>query len=295
MSRLVALALVFAPTAALADAPAALDATDVSAAAPMPDARDEAPTRVAAADAIEVTAVPAYAVGPSATAPVAEPAITDTSAEPVGLDRRRRDDAAAGRSYFAETALTTPRGHVTFDVRAPLLPVAAVGLRLGVTDRVEVGVNMITVVDEGAVAGLSVKGQLWRSARFAVAAGLTTYSADGDTLYNPHVEGTACVDAACVGAVTLSLNFLGFSGEDTVPVLAGVGVAYGRGVQLVGELHQTRDGDEALTGGFLGMRAASGRFALDGGLGFGFATNTCDDVDCGDGGAFPFVGMAARL
>lgn len=246
-----------------------------------------------AAPAIPVPAVPAMA-GPGAVAPSGAPATPATVAEPRGLDRRRRDDAAVGRSYFAETALTTPRGRVTVDLRAPALPVLATGVRVGVTDRLEVGGTLVTIADEATLAGLSIKGQLWRGQRTAIAAGVNTYSAAAETLYDAHLEGTTCLDAGCVAAATLSLNLLGFTDEDTMPVLAGAGLSAGRAVQFIGELHQTRDGGHTVTMGYVGLRAAGARLSLDGGIAFGFDSSSC--VDCSDdGGAFPFFGVAGRL
>lgn len=276
--------LFLAPAVAAADEPA-------------PDAAP--PVQVATADAapVPVPSVPAYAVGgPGATTP--SPPAAEAPAEPAaptGLDRRRRDDAAAGRAFFAETAQTAPRGRVTFELRAPTLPVIATGVRVGITDRLEIGGTLITIADEGSLAGLSIKGQLWRNARAAIAAGLNTYSADGDTLYDAHLEGTSCLDADCVAAATLSLNFFGFTDEEAVPVLAGAGVSVGRVVQFIGELHQTRVDDEALTLGYVGLRAAGPRFSIDGGIGFGVDSSAGCDGCSTDIEALPFFGVAGRL
>jgi|JI10StandDraft_1071094.scaffolds.fasta_scaffold16874_4 hypothetical protein len=283
--------LFLAPTAvATADEPAPDPAAVAAPVAAAP--------RVAAADAIAVPAVPAVIVGgPGAVAPgipATDATPAEAAAEPTGLDRRRRDDAAAGRAYFAETALTAPRGRVSVELRAPIFPVIATGVRVGVTDRLEIGGTLITVADEGTLAGLSIKGQLWRSARAAIAAGLNTYSVDGETLYDAHLEGTTCLDAACVAAATASLNFFGFTDEEAVPVLAGAGLSVGRALQFIGELHQTRDGDETLTLGYVGVRVAGSRFSLDGGIGFGADSSSCYDCS-GESGALPFFGVAGRL
>ncbi|MBL8621143.1 MAG: hypothetical protein JNK64_07555 [Myxococcales bacterium] len=275
--------LLLAPAVAAADEPA-------------PDAAP--PVQVAAADPAPapVPSVPAYTVaGPGATMP--SPPGAEAPAEPAaptGLDLRRRDDAAAGRSFFAETAQTAPRGRVTVEMRAPTLPVIATGVRVGVTDRLEIGGTIITVADEGSLAGISIKGQLWRGTRAAIAAGLNTYSADGETLYDAHLEGTSCLDRDCVAAATLSLNFFGFTDEETVPVLAGAGLSVGRAVQFIGEVHQTRVDDEALTVGYVGLRAAGPRFSIDGGVGFGVDSSACYDCST-DIEALPFLGVAGRL
>lgn len=255
-------------------------------------ADEPAPDLVAVAEPLAPAAP--IAAGPGAIAATPPPVEAETPVEPTGLDRRRQDDAAAGRAYFAETAVTTPRGRVAFDLRAPTLPVIGLGLRVGVTDRLEVGGTVVAVADEGSLVGLSIKGQLWRNQRAAIAAGLNTYTAEGDTLYDAHLEGTTCLDAACVAAGTLSLNFLGFTDEETVPVLAGAGLSVGRAVQFIGEVHQTRDGDESVTVGYVGLRAAGSRFSIDGGVAFGADTSSCYDCEA-DVGALPFFGVAGRM
>lgn len=273
-------------------APAAVAAADE----PAPDAAAAAQVAVADPAPAPVPSVPAYVVAGPGAAAVSAPVVEEPAepAAPTGLDLRRRDDAAAGRSFFAETAQTAPGGHVSFEMRAPFLPIIATGVRVGVTDRLEIGGTLITVAEEGTLAGLSIKAQLWRGARAAIAAGLNTYSAEGETLYDAHLEGTSCLDAACVAAATLSLNALGFTDEEEVPVLAGVGLSVGRAVQFIGEVHQTRADDEAMTVGYVGLRAAGARFSVDGGIGFGVDSSSC--AECGDDvGAFPFLGVAGRL
>jgi hypothetical protein len=181
---------------------------------------------------------------------------------------------------------------VSFELRAPTLPVIATSVRVGVTDRLEIGGTLITVAEEGTLAGLSIKGQLWRNARAAIAAGLNTYSAEGETLYDAHLEGTSCLDAGCIAAATLSLNFFRSPTRSRAGA-GGAGLSVGRAVQLIGELHQTRDGDEAVTLGYAGS-ASPARFSLDGGIGFGADSSSCYDCS-GESGALPFFGVAGRL
>lgn len=287
----VAVAVTLAPALALAEAPEAPEAPDA------PEAPTEA-TTAGEGEPVRVAAtIPTYAVGgPSTTAAVP---VAETPVEPAplaGLARRRAEDPAAGRSYFSETALTTPRGRVTVDLRAPTAPLVAGSVRVGVTDRVEVGAHGVVVAEEDGAAGVSLKAQLWRNERLAFAAGVNTVSADGETVFDLHAEATACVDAACVATVTGSLNFLAMSGEEVVPVFGGLGLALGRTSQLIAEVHQTRVEGDTLTLGYVGARFGSSRLAVDGGLAFAMAdgdSNYEEDED--EGMVFPFVGLATRL
>ena len=252
------------------------------------------------AEPLRVAAIPAYSVGGPGTTAVVAPVDDAPPAPPElsGLARRRDEDPAAGRAYFGESALTTPRGRVTLDFRAPTAPLIATGVRVGVTDRLEIGATGVLVADEGGAAGVSVKGQLWRNERLAVAAGFNTISAEGETVFDLHAEATGCVDASCNVTLTGMLNFLAMSGEDEVPVFGGLGLAMGRKVQLITEIHQTRYEDDALTLGYVGARFGSTKLSVDGGLAFGVATesSSCDGCsDSDDGLVFPFVGLATRL
>lgn len=285
--RLLAVVATLVPTLALADE------------APIPDEPAEAATEAATEAPAAGRVAAAYTVGGPGTAAVIAP-VAETPAEAPalsGLARRRAEDPAAGRAYFSETALTTPRGSVTLDFRAPTAPVVATGVRVGVTDRFELGAHGILVADEGGAAGVSLKGQLWRNERIAIAAGVNTVSADGETVVDLHTELTGCVDAACAVTITGALNFLVVADEEEVPVFGGLGLAMGRKSQLIAEIHQTRFEDEALTLGYVGARFGSSKMAVDGGLAFGVASGDSSCSDCSDddeGMVFPFVGLSIR-
>jgi hypothetical protein len=96
----------------------------------------------------------------------------------------------------------------------------------------------------------------------------------------------------------VSLNAVVVSGDSDVPVFAGASWALGKRVQFVGEIHVSNDDERSssLTLGYLGLRAASGSFAFDAGLGFGSEGESSDCFDCtSDTEAFPFLGIATRM
>ena len=285
--RLLAVVATLVPALALADE------------APIPDepAEPAEPAEAATEAPAAGRVAAAYTVGGPGTAAVIAP-VAETPAEAPalsGLARRRAEDPAAGRAYFSETALTTPRGAVTLDFRAPTAPVVATGVRVGVTDRFELGAHGVLVADEGGAAGVSLKGQLWRNERIAIAAGVITVSADGETVVDVHTELTSCVDAACAVTITGALNFLVMAGEEEVPVFGGLGLAMGRKSQLIAEVHQTRVDDDTLTLGYVGARFGSSKLAVDGGLAFAVADGSSNwEEDEDEGLVFPFVGLSIR-
>ncbi|MBP8806550.1 MAG: hypothetical protein KBG48_17425 [Kofleriaceae bacterium] len=248
--------------------------------------------RVAAvepAGPIAVAAVPAIATpgdpvgAPAADAP--EPAAT--------LEARVEGDAASSRHYFGESALTQPRGRAVLDLRMPTAPAGAATLRYGLTDRVEVGVTGLSIFEENdeAVVGLSAKARLWSNRRMAVAVGLAAYTDGDDDLYQPYLTGTMCLGTRCHGALSIMVNAVAEEGVDEVPVLGGVGLAWGRRAQFIAELHQTRDDDgDTFVFGYLGGRVGKETVAVDGGLAFVML----DGGDGEDGGAFPFVALSIR-
>lgn len=259
---------------------------------------------VAAAAGPAATAEPVVAAvgGSAANRPVAGvPALAVPAEQPevngTALTRRRDRDAAAGRSFFAETAITQPRGRATLDVRAPTAPVVAVGLRYGATDRIELQVGAIGVgVDDDGAGVLSVgaKLQLWSNDRLALAVGGSAYAVDDEVLYQLHATGTACFGDDCDGTITASLNAFAMRGESEVPVLAGLGLTLGKKNQLVAELHETRErGGDTLRIAYFGGRYASARYSLDGGLGLFSEEQSYD----GEVEVLPmlFLGVAARL
>ncbi|MEZ4402140.1 MAG: hypothetical protein R3B06_19085 [Kofleriaceae bacterium] len=270
------------PHLALADAPAAVAATEPAPAEP--------PRAVRVATAEPVAAVPAMAV-PVEAPPAEAPADT----EPVGLARRLAEDAAAGRAFVADTALTTPRGKAVIDGQIPLALLYTTA-RFGVTDRIEVNASAFLLPYNGGgdtvlPVGFGIKAQLVRTQRVAVSAGVQALTAEGDTVVRPHAAATMCVDQACEASVTLMLNAFHATRESAVPVVGGVGWAIGRRVQFIGELHHWREASAAVEFGVVGARIARANYGLDFGLGFLIAR----EDGAGDGGALPVFGFSARM
>lgn len=264
------------PTPPHPPAPMLVASTPQDAAAP--------PARVATAPAATPTR-PAVIGAPPIDAPPARSA----------LAQRADRDAAAGRSYFGETALTTPKGKVVIDARLPLAPLVHGGLRFGVTDRIELGVHAMGATlfgDLGVVGGASLKAQLWRSDRVAVALGLMSYGGD-DLLVVPHAEVTGCADASCLVALTGSVAVTAGPDVDGLPVLGGVGVAVGRRVQFVGEVDAYDEVGEQAYLGYAGVRLTSRSLAFDGGVAFAFDPGSCSGCE-DETMAYPFIGVAIR-
>jgi hypothetical protein len=215
--------------------------------------------------------------------------VVDETDEPVGIAGRAATDAAADRTYFTRTALTAPSGSFTLTVRAPLAPVFLNELTYSL-GRVEVGLTAIAIpVDDGVVVtGGHVKAQLWRGRRAALAAGFDVLSADGDTFVVPALVASLCGNDSCRTLVSAHLTGLAASGEEAVPVLAGLSFAAGGpGAKFIGEAHYTSFEDAPVLGGFVGLRAGGRHVAVDAGLGFGVAADS-------DALAYPFFALNLR-
>jgi hypothetical protein len=253
------------------------------------------------------TAPPTYVAPPAA--PPAEP-------ELVGIRRRAAEDPAADRAYVARTALVAPRGTITLDVRAPTMPAALATLNVAVTDRIELGAGGAAVYMfdsgsdplEGSLFALHGKVQLVKGRRAALAFGYdlikTRDDDDDDTLYIPSLVASFCTDGdLCRTLLSVHLTGIGMDGEDEMPVFGGVSFVSGAKNRLVGEIHASRDDEtgETIFGGYLGARFGGRKVAFDAGVAFGGvdeSATTCDGCggdDEGELGAFPFVGMSARL
>jgi hypothetical protein len=280
----VGLAAFLAPTAALAQ-PSAAPASQ----------REPAPERVAA--------VAAMSVAPPGAVPLEdrEAAAAAAPAEPIGIAGRVAEDAAAGRAYFTDTALTSPRGKIGLALRMPTGPAANAEVRYSLTDRLELGVSVLMIDGEDqSVVGLQAKGQIWHNDRAAVAVGLQRYQStdeyDDEVVTIPTFVASTCLDGKdCLAMFSMSINGVVIGGESNVPVFAGASWALGRRIQFVGEVHVSNDDSNSLTFGYMGVRGASGGIAIDAGIGFGSEGNN-DCFDCSsDSAAFPFVGVATRM
>lgn len=243
-----------------------------------------------------VPAVPAYAVPPP-------PAAAADAAPPlVGIEKRQVEDVGADRAYLARSALIAPSGAVTFQLRAPIAPVA-LGQVSASFGRFELGVGGIGIAEEGRVLAVNGKVQLLRSRRAALAASLDIFAPpdDDETLFVPSLVASLCADGdACNTLVSLHLTALAIAGEDEAPVFGGVSWSMGRGTKLVGELHVTDDEHDSVVAGYVGGRWGLGKLALDAGVGFGGQLGGAQSCSgCYDDGPeimpWPFVGLSGRL
>ena len=306
--RLLPLFLAAIPTAALAESPAG--------------------------DAIPVVAVPALTVasgvaGPGATPPglapayyYAPPAPTDAAPEPIGIDRRVREDRAAERSYLAPTALIAPRGTTTFTVLAPLAPGASFRLDRSFSDRLSLGVGVVGAFGNGDLVGvgsLHGKYQLWRSPRAALALTASIYNFPGESdpangkdlnVFIPGLAASMCTDDACRTLLSVDVEALAGVDDQVLPIVGGVSIATGIKRQLIAEIHTTTDNEDRLWFGFVGGRFLGAQFAFDVGLGFAAVTDHPAGSDCSSdpvepcvvvspggatNGAYPFVALSTRL
>lgn len=258
-----------------------------------------------APDVVPVEAVPAVAapgtVTPGAFTPAAAVA---TPADPdarTGIERLSAEDAAADRAYLARTALVAPAGTVTWSTRAPLFPVGFSNLSLSLSDRIEVGVGSLVVIEEGAVFSGNVKVQLLRSKTAALAVSIDHARFDLDQEQSDgvtwgQVVASWCTDGeACNSLLSFHVNALVLEDEDDMPVLGGVSYSTGKKHRFVAEAHTWRDdGDEALLLGYFGGRFGNKAHsvAVDAGIAFALLFDDGDDVE---GAPYPFLGLSARM
>lgn len=249
---------------------------------------------------VRVAIVPAITVAPPGDAPAADVVAASEPGVATGLARRSAHDAAAGRTYFTETALTGPRGQGAVELR--MAPGAAqTQVRFAVTARVELGVSGLAILDgdRRTIVGLHGKARLWHSPRAAVAVAVDHYRApQGDGLTAPALIASTCLDGAdCLALMSASVRaVVAADPAGVVPVFAGLAWALGRRVQFIGEINYARDDRGAApTFGYLGARAGSGRIAVDAGVGFqSDADPACTDCNRGTGVGL-FGGVSGRI
>jgi hypothetical protein len=240
------------------------------------------------------TAAPVMAQPP----PVAPP-------EESKVDRGIVEDANAGRSWLAPTALTEPAGTWSFTDYELFL----VSLGYAVTDQFSVSATTLLPVTSDFPFVLLVNGkyQLIHEGRVRLAAqGAVTYLSDSGTSASAAVLGgalTLCIDEDCRSYVNGYIG-AGFAHEDqsAVPLLfsGSVAMAVNHHVKLVLEAdtgYIAGGGiDEAANGflGWYGVRFTSSIIGVD----LGFLKPICTgDTDCSTGSltmGIPFVSFAYR-
>jgi hypothetical protein len=217
----------------------------------------------------------------------ADPEVTD-------LASRNDGDAAAGRSYVAPTALTTPAGETAISVRWPVFPAIHGNGVFGVTDWLEVtgGAGAYLVPEDESYAppeffDAGVKVRLLRTRHVAIAATATAFMRrayessdpfDGGTMHRPAellgevgAVATVCIDASCGAIVSIHGHYLGDvqGGDDDRKVWGGASLVAGRGRSLLvldATLYVERDSGDDFGIGYIGYRNARQRFSADAGF-----------------------------
>lgn len=241
---------------------------------------------------------PSLALAQPGAAPVETAAVVEP--EVVALDARIGRDAASGRAYFTETALTAPAGSVSIAVRMPTAPGAEAQVRYAITDWLEVGVGGIGIMayELEGVPSVHAKVQLWRNRDTALAIGLSHYAAPSDeSITVPTIALSTCVDGPRCGVlISATVNALvfgkheyyGYDDGGLDPLVAvGGSLVMGSTVQFVGELNATTEGDDLYLLGYGGARFNSRRVAFDAGVAIGATED--------EAVPFPFLGMTGRL
>jgi hypothetical protein len=288
----IAAAMVVVPAAAAAG-PTATEAAPVQVAA-APGATDPVGPGGLAGEPETDTGAGTVLAPPGMMAPTAvdRPQTDRRPTKAEGLARRNQVDAASDRAFLMGSAITPGSGKVTATWRSVIGPsVGMAALSVGVTDRVEVGGHIIYGDDDESIKGGSVKVQVYRQARTAIAVEANLLGTDGD-----EVAGLAsaslshCIDAGCGAIASLHAGALLSSEEspdEQVPLLGGVSLVLGGGhIKFLTELLTIEIDHERLVGGMFGMRFSSRQFAFDIGTAFAVA---------GDGGgAIPVMALTLR-
>jgi hypothetical protein len=225
-------------------------------------------------------------------ASLASEAAADEAAPAAGIDARAEGDAAAGRSYFAPTALTAPGGSGVLSIKAPLYPAISGTLAMGVTDRVEVSVGggaFAEVFSEGADTKRAIMGgaklQIVKGQRGAIALTASVHRRAGYHEFDPFgsgmdvparisgevgAVGTQCTDETCATIVSMHAHYMpDLSGGDTQRGWGGFSLVSGRGGSrfVLDASAFAESGDRGERGflAYVGYRAARRGVAFDAG------------------------------
>jgi hypothetical protein len=229
----------------------------------------------------------------------------------VELASRVDGDAAAGRSYFAPTALTAPEHSGGVTVRLPLYPAIAASFGYGLSDRIElfVGGGAIAIIEDesnhpGRLIGGGVKAQVVRAPRVAVALSASVYHRPAYYMTDPFDDGmdverliagelgvvaTACLDQRCAVVASAHAHVMPeLAGGDTTRLWGGGSVVAGRGrSRLVVDATIGNEGDDTAFLGYAGYRRAT--------RGLSFDLGALLVAESGDVLPWPTVGLSARF
>jgi len=259
---------------------------------------------------------------PPMGSPVPQPPVDPNAPPPSTVPKGVLEDANAGRSWIAPTALTEPKGTFTFSDFELLL----ISGTYAVTDQISIGLTtLLPIIEDMPTFGaFNLKAQVFKSDRLYIAAqgvlmgGLvrdtrTTFDMMGNvTGEETESTGTGllvlggaatyCIDIDCYSTVSGYLG-AGFIREEqsAVPFLLSVNTAIrvGKNVKLIGELDTgllLGDVDAVADGGLLwyGVRFTSPSIGVD----LGFAKPVAFEGDQPDTGlplGLPFVSFSYRV
>ncbi len=253
----------------------------------------------------------AYA-GPGSYAPepLAPPAPAPAAQ---GLAAFNARDAAAGRASVSPTALTAPRGKVTFGWYSPIVPVAgAATVGFGLTDRIQLSIGTTFTAegrsyddcydcygtrDDGGSLFVAKVG-IYQGNRTALAAQVAFVEVDGERISTWSAVLSHCIDgAACNTVLSGHLTFVpdGDTYDDSGnPASALHAVMGGSLISGAGKLKVVLDGaafgdDEKLLVGYGGVRYAGRRFSADVGMVMGIEDGDAEVLP------MPLLALSARL
>jgi hypothetical protein len=246
--------------------------------------------RLAVASTLVAAMSSVAAAQPGGEPPPGEPipALVPVPAPAGDVDQGVLEDANSGRAWLAPTALTAPKGSVSFTDSELIL----VGLTYGVTDRFQIGVGTMVPMFKGQpfIGTLTAKGQVITSGRVRIAAhGTITHISDGDgeagTGATVGGAATYCLDAECHslinGFVGTAFAITENSGNQYPILLSGSIVGrLNKHVKLVGEIDTgfvPGEDFEDVYLGWYGVRFTSGSIAGDVGFVRPFGPDFDDD------------------
>jgi hypothetical protein len=244
--------------------------------------------------------MPAEAPPPPPPPQVAMPVAPPAPVAPT-VDRGIIEDANAGRSWIAPTALTEPAGTWSFSD----FELLAVSLAYSFTDQLSISATSLLPIVEDMPFFLLLNGkfQVVRSGNVRIAAqgAITHVRVDGDSATAGVIGGalTYCIDDACHSTVTGYVG-AGIAHEDqsAVPLIVSGALALRAAKHvkvlieadtgyIAGEINAAADGFL----GWYGVRFTSSIIGVD----LGFAKPFCDG--CSDTGlpmGVPFVSFTYR-
>lgn len=213
------------------------------------------------------------AAQPGLTPPEVAPEPDSEPAAERGL-RGHDEDPTLGRAVFLPTAMTLPRGHVTFGLMQPLGPAGIVSGSAGLTDRLQLTGTFAAPYEDFGEAYLGASGKLGLvrapAVHLAVQAGLGRFEGE-EVISMLALAGSVCLAPGCGSLLS---GYLGVAqvheasaGPGPELVLAGVSLIarVSEHVRVVAELDHPAeaDWDENLFLVGYGIRVTSGDASVE--------------------------------